>query len=156
MRKMKKSQYLVLATILDTDYQSLIFFERWPIHLTVLPPFKTNNLPKLESAIEEIIADSRVKGGKKSIGAFVAFGKAEETAVRLIEDDDGSIKKLHQAFFNELRSSVVDKSWCGDNFCPHISIGRKEIPKKINFNNISLILVDAVSRHSEILHTFHF
>lgn len=111
-------------------------FERWPLHMTVVPPFSLNK-GVVESDVLNIMADAgrtigpiQLQYGQLSsgiipleIGNFVMFGPENtEPAVEVL-DPSGKLGELHNALLKELGRTCLftglNPEWSGDNYHPH-------------------------------------
>ncbi len=95
----------------------------WPLHLTVIPPFRT---PADADEVTAVLADASAEASALPVrlGADAMFGRTHDVPVRLVEDPDGVEMALHVHLLDALvrvavRPDALDHVGAGHR--PHIT-----------------------------------
>jgi hypothetical protein len=134
-----------MSHFFDTTIPSGTHLEKWPMHLTVIPPFRIQR-PVHEGTVIEIMTEQGQAigpielstGGSIGAGALVlvpgesrTFGPpedpSEQTEAVKIVDPSEKLLLLHKQLLRSLVDIDCDfidlrPEWSGDNYNPHVTL----------------------------------
>lgn len=106
---------------------------RWPLHITVVPPFKLEaglaGTNKLRELVREVAQDFRPF--YVSAKEDVLFGPNNTEPATIIEDTSGVLHALHDRFLWDLGSigcKEIDMTYGGEKYTPHYTWKRGVFP----------------------------
>jgi 2'-5' RNA ligase len=129
-------EYFIAHTI-DRTYPNSKIVERWPLHLTVIPPFYITPKANEDIVLEEIAQCGLGLGPIKlnygeirsgvipiEIGNIEMFGPKNDIPVVEILDPSNRLHELHSSLLSELgrigcKYINLNPDWAGDNYSPH-------------------------------------
>lgn len=118
-------------------------FEAWPLHITLLPWFRTAQT-WAEEVFRRCAADlraCRVVLGARQLGPVALFGEAEDIPVRPIGDST-ALGVAHGVLLASLHPFLDDKTYIGGSYNPHVTIRNNPDPgegAEIDIATLSLI-----------------
>ncbi|WP_168626727.1 2'-5' RNA ligase family protein [Cryobacterium sp. BB307] len=123
----------------------------WPLHVTVVPPFRTRCTA--EQLREAMTAVARAREPLRiTVGPDDWFGHRKDVLVSLVTDD-GRIQKLHDNLLVTLRRCLVDHetlSHVGRGYRPHITATRHgRVTDGERYTLPQLALVDMATPHGD-------
>lgn len=103
-------------------------FRKWPLHVTILPWFRTHLDPhELQALLQEHTRG--VDAFTAMMGATAQFGYHDQVPVRVVNEPN-DFRKLHNHLFEALshdeRILFLDTSHCGPHFKAHITLHHAE------------------------------
>lgn len=125
-----------LANIINPKIEDGSVVEKWPLHITVIPPFELNNIDE-ETIIDYVSECGRKLGVIKlgygairsgvipiEVGNTDMFGINNDIPVIKILDPSNKLHELHSTLLNNLGKIGcnfinLDPMWSGDNYSPH-------------------------------------
>ena len=136
--------------------------ERWPLHVTVIPSFRTrSNFVDIEKAIGSTPSpalDVRV-GGEEM------FGPSGSILVNIVVDDSGALAQLHNRLLTTLEDrgglTPDDPQHFGDGYRPHITATRQTSAEPgaiIHLNQLALVDLEPLgySANPTVVGTINF
>jgi 2'-5' RNA ligase len=141
----KRNEHLIVIMLEPMPFG--IEFEIWPLHITIVPWFPSNDQEKLNKILMQIA--NRHKPFIVSVGKLETWGKKDKYDVYLI-DDPGELQRLHWDVFSTIEKNgfpVHQKDYLGEKYRPHITIRndrqknayRPSSGEKLMIKNINLI-----------------
>lgn len=145
---------LVVAHLIEpTDVG--VTFAAWPLHITLLPWFRTEEV-WAEEVFRRCAADlraCRVVLGARQLGPVALFGEAEDIPVRPIGDST-ALGVAHGVLLSNLHPFLDDKTFIGGSYNPHVTIRNNPDPgegAQIDIATLSMIRHDG--EHKTVVET---
>lgn len=143
---------LVCALVEDKPINAK--FEDWPLHVTILPWFRSKQTsPNLISGLEKELSD--IKPFESVVGASDKFGYRKDKLVNLIELPSIflNVEKVVRQFIKKEASWLVDESTRKRHeYRPHVTIQKTtHLSEGDKFNTNNLYLVEQKGRYKEIV-----
>jgi len=139
--------------------------ERWPLHMTVIPPFEIPTEIDVKNVIECVkkcsygLSKIELKYGSIRSGAIpieigneAMFGEHNDIPVVEILDPSGELHKLHSLLISELgrigcNFINFNPEWNGANYSPHATMKNgKKLDHPFFCNTLSLCKKDATGK----------
>lgn len=133
------SEYFI-SHVIDAALPRGLRVEQWPLHMTVIPPFRMPNQTHEASVLERIRQSGRQLGVIKlgfgairsgaipiEIGNRAMFGEKNDLPVVEILDPSGKLAELHLALLEDLgrigcEYINLNPEWVGANYSPHATM----------------------------------
>jgi 2'-5' RNA ligase len=140
---------LVVVLPLDPLQEGESFaVKSWPLHITVLPPFKTDAAPS-EIADAIAAATSRQQALTAIAGHDEMFGRREDVPVTVIEENS-ALTQLHRDLVDALKPFAArpdERAFTGRGFRAHVTIkGPRRVRKGDELALTQIALVDMAPR----------
>jgi len=124
-------------------------FDTWPLHITLMPWFRMNELAaeeKLEEAARDMRSFQLALGetAVKTLGNIELFGQNIDIPARRIVEPT-SLGVMHGRLLGEFYNKLEDVKYVAGNYSPHVTIRENNDPgigAKIKVDKISLIEYD--------------
>lgn len=120
---------------------------RWPLHLTVVPPFKLEGglgaVEYLGELVREVASDFRPFELRRKDD--ILFGPNRTEPATTVEDSSGNLRALHERFLWDLGSigcKEIDMTFAGDKYVPHYTWKRGALPplETFTFDSLSVAM----------------
>jgi 2'-5' RNA ligase len=138
-----RNEHLVVVLI---EQPTMINFEFWPLHITLVPWFPGYDEYKLDNILNNIA--QRHKSFTVKAGDVEQWGKKEKFEVQKV-GDPGNLHKLHWDVFNQLENngfSIHQKDYLGEKYTPHLTLRNRyqrsfafEAGTELKISNFTLI-----------------
>lgn len=131
-------------------------FEKWPLHVTILPWFnlQVDEACKIAKETTEELRACRVVLGARVLGPIALYGAAEDIPVRPILNST-TLGVIHGAFLSPLHKKLHDKTFVGGGYNPHMTIRENEDPGEgYSFMLDEVSLVSHEGDHKLVVNTF--
>lgn len=150
-----------ISHIIDDTLPDNSIVERWPLHLTVIPPFQIPSEISENVILEQIAQNGQNLGKIKlnygliqsgsipiEVGHKALFGENNDIPVVEILDPSNKLHELHCALLKSLgeigcRFLNLNPEWTGVNYSPHTTMkSGKELKHPFFCNNLTLCKKD--------------
>lgn len=157
---MRSSEFFI-SHIIDKIPTPGEILERWPLHLTVVPPFEIFSELSEDTILEHIAQNGRTLGEIKlgygtirsgtipiEVGNKAMFGESEDIPVIEILDPSNKLHELHCALLKDLgkigcKFLNLNPEWTGINYSPHVTMkSGKELDRPFFCTTLTLCKKD--------------